>query len=632
MTFADPGLTARLAASLDVEGKIPRALEALGPVADRDVLLVDGDGGLRAAQLESLGARVSDPGGHRLVRPRRGPGVQRRRRRRLLVDLPGRRRRLGRRGRPGPASRRSPARRPRLRPRRRLAAPWVSGPSTATGAGGTAGSNGMGSGSGSSTRSGRSTRSTMPGVPGCGLRAGRSGRVAGTMRRPRLSYNLAIYHRSQGRPRTPGGDDRGRGLATRRRPVGRAARASGRLRIPADAERDASTAAAGPTGPRRSRLTPFRVTMAIALIGSLILLAYGLITRDDNQLRILTAGGYVVGIVLAILALSGAYAAYRRAAEGQEGRAFGYALLGGLAAVLAGGCAFAAASILALVQHDLTRGRGSPGPSGTLRRRRPPSSRGPGRHPFKVEIRGSNPLGGTSPRPTGRRSADRPPALEGCYDRARWRSWASTIRTIVKDNVATRCDGCLGVIEGTPWRVNLLDIVSPEAAASWIDRPAVNPGPFQFHPDPAHVRAWMADKGYLFCRRGEVRELMRPGADPRRAAALGPVRRSPPRRSRVRSRLTGRRRRSPADRPDRATGVPTDPRSLDREPERAHPGPDLDPGASLQPARARPVARATAAVPAHLGSSGCSSSGSPRAARRSPRRTAGTRPCTRPGT
>jgi hypothetical protein len=93
------------------------------------------------------------------------------------------------------------------------------------------------------------------------------------------------------------------------------------------------------------------------------------------------------------------------------------------------------------------------------------------------------------------------------------------IRTIVKDNVATRCDGCLGIIAGTPWRINLLDIVAPEAAASWTDRPAINPGPFQFHPDAAHVRAWMAAKGYLFCRRGEVRELMRPvpipGDEPR---------------------------------------------------------------------------------------------------------------------
>lgn len=55
----DAGLAERLARALDVEGKIPKALEALGPVAGRDVLLVDGDGGLRAAQLDALGARVS---------------------------------------------------------------------------------------------------------------------------------------------------------------------------------------------------------------------------------------------------------------------------------------------------------------------------------------------------------------------------------------------------------------------------------------------------------------------------------------------------------------------------------------------------------------------------------------------
>ncbi len=91
--------------------------------------------------------------------------------------------------------------------------------------------------------------------------------------------------------------------------------------------------------------------MAVALLGSLAILVYGLITRNDNQLRILTAGGFVIGLVLGLLALSGAYAAFRRAAAGQEGRAFAYAFLGGLAAVLAA-VAFAAASILALVQHD----------------------------------------------------------------------------------------------------------------------------------------------------------------------------------------------------------------------------------------------------------------------------------------
>jgi hypothetical protein len=84
------------------------------------------------------------------------------------------------------------------------------------------------------------------------------------------------------------------------------------------------------------------------------------------------------------------------------------------------------------------------------------------------------------------------------------------ITTVVEDNVARRCDACLGVIEETPWRLNVLDIVAPERAADWTDAPAINPGPFQFHSDPAHVRRWMASKGYLFCRKGEVREIMRP--------------------------------------------------------------------------------------------------------------------------
>jgi hypothetical protein len=84
------------------------------------------------------------------------------------------------------------------------------------------------------------------------------------------------------------------------------------------------------------------------------------------------------------------------------------------------------------------------------------------------------------------------------------------LRTIISDNDARRCDGCHEVIEGTPWRVNLLDIVSAETPVSWAERPALNPGPFQFHGDAAHVRTWMARRGYLFCRRGEIREIMRP--------------------------------------------------------------------------------------------------------------------------
>ena len=44
---------------LDIEGKIPRALDALGPMAGSDVLLVDAAEGARARQLTGLGARLT---------------------------------------------------------------------------------------------------------------------------------------------------------------------------------------------------------------------------------------------------------------------------------------------------------------------------------------------------------------------------------------------------------------------------------------------------------------------------------------------------------------------------------------------------------------------------------------------
>jgi hypothetical protein len=53
------GLTEQLARVLDVEGKILRAVETLGPVGGRDVVVVDGSTGVRARQLTDLGARVT---------------------------------------------------------------------------------------------------------------------------------------------------------------------------------------------------------------------------------------------------------------------------------------------------------------------------------------------------------------------------------------------------------------------------------------------------------------------------------------------------------------------------------------------------------------------------------------------
>lgn len=56
--LADRDLQARLGAAFDREGKIPRALAELGPLEARTAVLLDADGGFRAGQLESLGARV----------------------------------------------------------------------------------------------------------------------------------------------------------------------------------------------------------------------------------------------------------------------------------------------------------------------------------------------------------------------------------------------------------------------------------------------------------------------------------------------------------------------------------------------------------------------------------------------
>jgi hypothetical protein len=55
-----------------------------------------------------------------------------------------------------------------------------------------------------------------------------------------------------------------------------------------------------------------------------------------------------------------------------------------------------------------------------------------------------------------------------------------------------------------------MDNVAPETAPSWAESATLNPGPHQFHADPAHFRAWADRRGYILCRLSHVRELMRP--------------------------------------------------------------------------------------------------------------------------
>jgi hypothetical protein len=95
------------------------------------------------------------------------------------------------------------------------------------------------------------------------------------------------------------------------------------------------------------------------------------------------------------------------------------------------------------------------------------------------------------------------------------------IPTIVSDNVAVRCAGCGEIIEGTPWRVSILDVVAPEAPVSWTETAALNPGPFEFHSESSHVQTWMSKRGLLFCRRSRIREIMRPVRLPVEPPRLG---------------------------------------------------------------------------------------------------------------
>ena len=96
------------------------------------------------------------------------------------------------------------------------------------------------------------------------------------------------------------------------------------------------------------------------------------------------------------------------------------------------------------------------------------------------------------------------------------------IRTIVEDNVARRCDGCREIIDGTPWRMNLLDIVAAETPVSWAERPADQPGPVPVpSATPPTSGAGWPRRATCFCRRGEVREIMRPVPIPGETARAG---------------------------------------------------------------------------------------------------------------
>jgi hypothetical protein len=111
---------------------------------------------------------------------------------------------------------------------------------------------------------------------------------------------------------------------------------------------------AGPrtTGTRRTSssgpITPFRVVVVLALVGSLAYLAFAITVRDASQIPMLSSGAAVLGIVFVVVALGGAVSSYRAGIEGRGGRAVLTAAFAGFAAIAAAG-SFSAAIVLALV-------------------------------------------------------------------------------------------------------------------------------------------------------------------------------------------------------------------------------------------------------------------------------------------
>ena len=97
--------------------------------------------------------------------------------------------------------------------------------------------------------------------------------------------------------------------------------------------------AAGPrrTGPHIGpvRLTPLRVTLAIALMGGLVFLGWSVIVRDQNQVPLMATGLATCGLVFLVTAGLSVRAVVRAGREGRDGAAVLTALAGGALAVMA---------------------------------------------------------------------------------------------------------------------------------------------------------------------------------------------------------------------------------------------------------------------------------------------------------
>ncbi len=123
--------------------------------------------------------------------------------------------------------------------------------------------------------------------------------------------------------------------------------AADRSRIPPRAPGGARATRGPRIGPLR--LTPFRLVIAIAFVGSAAFIAYAiLLVRDTSQIPMLSAGFAVLGLATAAIALAVLIELWRSASAGRNGRALALAVVGGIVGLAAIGC-FTVTVLLAML-------------------------------------------------------------------------------------------------------------------------------------------------------------------------------------------------------------------------------------------------------------------------------------------
>ncbi len=98
------------------------------------------------------------------------------------------------------------------------------------------------------------------------------------------------------------------------------------------------------------RVTPTRIFLAVAFLGSLLYLVYAVSVRDTTQIPALASGALVLGLVFGMLATVGGIETFQASRTNRPARSVLAAVLGGVAGVIALAC-FAAAAILAILSR-----------------------------------------------------------------------------------------------------------------------------------------------------------------------------------------------------------------------------------------------------------------------------------------